>query len=87
MKPSMQIAILKTVVRWQAQEIEVLQERVKALEQEHKHGRHVDLRGGPLKEPERSVLTGSIEGDTETLTVTWPPKWDDTDGMDERNAD
>ena len=58
MKPESQIAILKTVVRWQAQEIEVLQKRVEHLE------------------TDRNVLTGSIEGDTETLTVTWPPKWE-----------
>ena len=32
MKPKSQIAILKTIVKWQAQEIEVLQERVEHLE-------------------------------------------------------
>ena len=34
MKKESQIAILKTIVKWQADEIEALQERVKALEQE-----------------------------------------------------
>jgi len=33
-KKESQIAILKTIVKWQADEIEALQERVKALEQE-----------------------------------------------------
>ena len=58
MKPSSQIAILKTIVKWQAQEIEVLQKRVEHLE------------------TDRNVLTGSVQGDTETLTVTVPPKWE-----------
>ena len=56
MKPESQIAILKTVVQWQAKEIEALQKRVEAMEQD--------------------TITGTIQGDTETLTVTVPPRWE-----------
>ena len=32
-----------------------------------------------VKKRQPDVVTGSIEGDTETLTVTVPPKWEDMD--------
>lgn len=97
MKPESQIAILKTIVKWQAEEIEALQRRAKALEKgpawqrightgcgwdwqcrycrSTKRDGHTDgciySKGAGVR-----TITGSIEGDTETLTVTVPPKWE-----------
>ena len=62
MKPESQIAILKTIVKWQAEEIEALERRLEVLEN-----------------GQRPILIGSIQGDTETLTVTVPPTWEDAD--------
>jgi len=88
MKPESQIAILKTIVKWQADEIEALQERLQAAteltnireEQLRDELAEVAQLQGQLKALEQGTLTGSIQGDTETLTVTVPPKWEDGAG-------
>ena len=100
MKPALQIAILKTIVKWQAEEIAVRQARVEALEKAPAwqrightgcgwdwqcwYCRSTKLDGHTAtciynEKAQPHTITGSIEGDTETLTVTVPPQWEDID--------
>jgi len=92
-KPSSQIVILRTIVKWQAEEIEALEKRVKALEGADEKAAEVVQRmldSGALAEwtdafqekllahHKARTLTGSIQGTNGTVTVTIPPQWEDT---------
>ena len=56
MKPASQIAILKTIVHWQADEIEALQDLVRAATE------LTNIREEQLRDELFGTLTGSIDG-------------------------
>ena len=82
MKPKSQIAILKTIVKWQAEEIDTLEALLWLAKKAHPVEPHPEIcddcgawRYDPLWKP------GDM-GDTETLTVTVSPKWEDGDAIE-----